>query len=1233
MIEAVDSRGRETVLDPQIVDAANRGSLVLFVGAGVSRLVGCTGWGDLATDLLDMCYKRHLVDYRTSEELKSLPDHRQLITVCYHMLVEAGQEGLFNRKLSYALKPHGPGRERVDVFRWLSKIPSYCVVTTNADTLLDTYFKGKVVSKAKDFPLRPEPGFLYHLHGSAAQPKSIVFTLAKYFDQYERSKGNKIPLFLENLFGEFNILFLGYGLSEFEILEFIFRRPANPSSNPFRHFLLLGDSDDGLRKSCMQSYYKDMSIKLVSYTTDIRGYDELYYVIRDWSGQLGAAERYARLPDEQEQLKKFATRVFDPSTMERVWNLLQRFDLRPFFFSTLSDSGYEICRSWLVPLSQHNCFSPADHPSLNQGHPPGVAGEAYWGPIGYLHTVTKSAIEMQDTEALVVISEIGVALAQVLISAPTTEYDWRTGYFILQALAVSQKSLLVPAVSSVFLSLARATSNSLLLGIALSGELIKLLVSRGNRMALMLILKASIDKMCQEQSDSGLNEVAWHFEKTIVPLAGDLVRVCGPKSVSMSTEALRNWQHGQQRFDVTYGWVRSIEESSQNKSTDYSVPMAVVRFVRVACDELPPQQRQDIARRLLKSRASILRRLGYYLTNAHYNELMNLFWQGKRNPLLDEDAYHEVYLLFCSHAHEMNGEQAAVFLHWLINGESEWGRQVSSEGPSRASLKKGFREKWLLPMEMCTDARIKALFKRNWAERERPEHPEWNFYVGEVERDNSGIVVPSTIQAFETDVELASFLNATELSSAYGALQEAVSNDPEGMIRKGLSDLASVPIGYLQAIFYGFISGMRNDRPFEVAPVLRLGESLLNRLQMPLGRAESEGDRRSACRSICELISAGVRQKPMSWTEDSVLTQDLLEKAVMVALANPVTDSGLREQRWRRGASALASAIEATALVAWGLTGVERQSGNSDSHMPTWVAAMLDRILDNTDSMLAIEVREGTAAALYILNIVDSGWVSANLDRIFPMGQPDVWDPAFAAYLPAPVYEDLFHLLLDRGVYSFAIQRDSADERIDQALAAHVCLAYISDLDDGLMDEMLARGGKNRVGEIVWYFASRDTQWTDEGRKRLMQLWPQMIEAIGRIADQSDKNRLMMGLPAWLAVFQTLPDSAEELLEKSFEKWIPYQSSSEPDILESLARFVDKDPERVGNIMLTALKDGAVLTYPEEALVKIAETLCQKRHCDVAESIHAAYSEKGVWILLPVLEECRKRQQSGSQVP
>ena len=43
------------LIPPKIFEAVNTGSLAVFAGAGVSRVMGCLGWNDLAKRLVKRC--------------------------------------------------------------------------------------------------------------------------------------------------------------------------------------------------------------------------------------------------------------------------------------------------------------------------------------------------------------------------------------------------------------------------------------------------------------------------------------------------------------------------------------------------------------------------------------------------------------------------------------------------------------------------------------------------------------------------------------------------------------------------------------------------------------------------------------------------------------------------------------------------------------------------------------------------------------------------------------------------------------------------------------------------------------------------------------------------------------------------------------------------------------------------------------------------------------------------
>ena len=41
----------------QIVDAVNKNTLAVFIGAGVSKTLGCDGWNDLSERLINRCIR------------------------------------------------------------------------------------------------------------------------------------------------------------------------------------------------------------------------------------------------------------------------------------------------------------------------------------------------------------------------------------------------------------------------------------------------------------------------------------------------------------------------------------------------------------------------------------------------------------------------------------------------------------------------------------------------------------------------------------------------------------------------------------------------------------------------------------------------------------------------------------------------------------------------------------------------------------------------------------------------------------------------------------------------------------------------------------------------------------------------------------------------------------------------------------------------------------------------
>ncbi len=224
---------------PEVPDeiraAVNNGTLAVFIGAGVSRLkpINCQGWDELAGNLVSRCYKEHIINYREQDTLSQIQDHKKTITICYHLFHNNHLSDVFYEEMNRALR-EGENIETPNIYDDIYKLRGL-FITTNADTHFDRIFNPpNIFYRASDFIADSLDSInnLYHIHGSVKDRTSLIFTVSEYMKRYTEPEFN---IFLGKIFREYTVLFLGYGVAEFEILEFLLKNmPKNK-----QHFMLI----------------------------------------------------------------------------------------------------------------------------------------------------------------------------------------------------------------------------------------------------------------------------------------------------------------------------------------------------------------------------------------------------------------------------------------------------------------------------------------------------------------------------------------------------------------------------------------------------------------------------------------------------------------------------------------------------------------------------------------------------------------------------------------------------------------------------------------------------------------------------------------------------------------------------------------------------------------------------------------------------------------------------------
>lgn len=106
---------------------------------------------------------------------------------------------------------------------------------------------------------------------------------------------NRILTFLEYLFDQKRVLFLGYGLEELEILEYVILKARRSSEGPIqeaKHYLLQGffSHQEQLFRSLRRYYLRECGIELVPFLRDQKDWDQLVDVIESWATLAPASE-------------------------------------------------------------------------------------------------------------------------------------------------------------------------------------------------------------------------------------------------------------------------------------------------------------------------------------------------------------------------------------------------------------------------------------------------------------------------------------------------------------------------------------------------------------------------------------------------------------------------------------------------------------------------------------------------------------------------------------------------------------------------------------------------------------------------------------------------------------------------------------------------------------------------------------------------------------------------------
>jgi len=285
-----------------LAEAAREGQLVVFVGAGLSRLIGCPSWDGFANGALEQLVPKNIDHYELAQ-IKTVLDPKKRMSLAKIIADRAEVDIDFANILSATSPPSG------SVYSHLAKFRC-AFVTTNYDKYIVPEVNNARAEVDWRFIRRDQLlgvnidrlGNVVHLHGCVDEPSQMVVSTRDYLEHYATEE---VKSFLSDLFRRKSVLFMGYGLEEVEILEYIFRNGRAVPEPHTRRYILQGFFNaEGRLFDLLSEYYREgFGAELIPFPRDQANYSQLTEILAAWAavlqfGQVALADEIAAIEEE-----------------------------------------------------------------------------------------------------------------------------------------------------------------------------------------------------------------------------------------------------------------------------------------------------------------------------------------------------------------------------------------------------------------------------------------------------------------------------------------------------------------------------------------------------------------------------------------------------------------------------------------------------------------------------------------------------------------------------------------------------------------------------------------------------------------------------------------------------------------------------------------------------------------------------------------------------------------------
>ena len=1201
----------------KIIEAVNRNELVVFNGSGVSQIIGCKSWKQLAASLIERCYSTpnknktgNCINFKEKESLEVETNYKKVITICKHILCEINDlEHVFYEVFNKALEADSEKAKHLDIYSEIHRLRGINI-TTNADVHFDGKFAdpNSIIIELSGFAnVSLDRNKLFKIHGCRNYRNSLVFTVPEYIQRY--NDANMIG-FLKKVFsGEYTVLFLGYGLSEFELLDFLITKNQEKESKELRHFTLLPffSGEENLL-SFEQSYYNPMGIKVIGYEKNEKGFNQLYEVLKDWNKDINNISNYTY--DTLIELEKIATEGVNAAKVrdvtEKIKNSPAEYNR---FFEVLKTADDQLL--WLEPLKKAGCFDPRNNPKpIEEINQKGYFTVPKWHAMGHLESIAEKNYSNPS-------ESITESLIEIInnIIAYTDENDERvenyhTDYFIIKIIFLLPTEKISDAYFDFIQTALNSNWNNLMVSLAIHKVALPTLIKQKEKKLLQKLLNVILGFKQKKNDFVPLLDVFWlrnalkDYKKGIFDIAEKAV-------YDISIEKMKKMLICGDSY-----FFNSVTIGELDDKFRVGFPGEYQRLlISLVRDYLKTASNETLAveiKYLLEQNHAIFKKIALFTIDQHFERFNGMFWEwfaSNPSPIgLDGDLFY----LIKNYSIHFDQAQIETIIAWIEDyGNSYLDNQHIEDTANRIqkfyeSYEEAYKinkedaklfaarikKQWISALLLTKNAQVQKLYKEwNAINPEPVSHPKNGFGTDYTYKNEDQNVFKLSSK---TSVEIVSILKenkykidrySTFNSGLPQELKENVVANPDKYIDDIFSFLEVEPV-YQNAILWGLNESFKQKKALNWSAIYHYMHELINSNQFwEVDYQNQDYDYRSLIISqICDLII------------ESSKTDDHPFSVVLLSLAEQILLTMLDKNKlWpERSAGSIGYGAKGKiykALIAYSFKNLRLKNIEGVSRWTLPVKEVFSSAL-NKDDESSFEYYVIVGGDIVNLYNLDKPWVTENINQIFCIANDDYWHTAFKNFLySSPIIRPIYELLKKHKHYQKALDFNFDDEQAIRSLVNHISISYlegVGDLNDpdSLINKLINQGDELKILSLIDFFGSQRHNVSDKIITRIKPLWESVYARINK--DFSTNASLKALTVSWLPLVEVIDDDIFEWLKMAFES---LNNSCPFDYIEDLLKHADSTPDKVGDLYLCMLKNDFYPILYKEKIISLLRKL------------------------------------------